>query len=198
MLYEMVTGRKAFQGKNYTSLVGAILAAEPAPMAVQPFTPRWLERLVQRCLAKDPEDRWQSMRDIVIELSLPPREAPGEAPARWPWMAAIAVLAIVAAAAWLRPGGGRVVFQRNDNIYSRRLNLRTRQFGGRSGIGSAGRGFDAGRPLPHRRVLRIAQWDHCMAPGQGCRVSGYRVRSERQTNQHLRPAFAIRLPQAVA
>src|SRR5215831_6616559 len=72
VLYEMVTGQKAFQGKTYASLVGAILASEPAPMAVTPIAPAWLERLVRRCLAKDPEDRWQSMRDIVIELRSPP------------------------------------------------------------------------------------------------------------------------------
>ena len=47
VLYEMVTGRKAFQGKSYSSLVAAILGGEPAPMAVKPFTPAWLERLVQ-------------------------------------------------------------------------------------------------------------------------------------------------------
>jgi cyclic beta-1,2-glucan synthetase len=59
VLYEMVTGRKAFHGSNYQSLVGAILATDPAPMAVKPFTPSWLERLVRRCLAKNPDDRWQ-------------------------------------------------------------------------------------------------------------------------------------------
>ena len=76
VLYEMVTGQKAFQGKSYSSLVGAILSADPAPMVVKPFTPSWLERLVRRCLAKDPEDRWQSMRDVVIELRTPPQELP--------------------------------------------------------------------------------------------------------------------------
>jgi serine/threonine-protein kinase len=74
VLYEMVTGQKAFQGKSYSTLVGAILATDPAPMSVKPFTPSWLERLVKRCLQKDPEDRWQSMRDVVIELQTPPQE----------------------------------------------------------------------------------------------------------------------------
>jgi len=74
VLYEMVTGRKAFQGKSYASLAGAILSADPAPMTLKPFTPAWLERLVRRCLAKGPEDRWQSMRDVVIELQWPPAE----------------------------------------------------------------------------------------------------------------------------
>jgi Tol biopolymer transport system component len=94
VLYEMVTGQKAFQGKDCSSLVGAILASQPAPMSVKPFTPAWLERLVRRCLAKDPEYRWQSMRDVVIELQMPPQESATVGPskaARWPW--AVAALA---------------------------------------------------------------------------------------------------------
>ncbi len=90
VLYEMVSGQKAFQGKSYASLLGAILSADPTPMAVTPFTPAWLERLVQRCLAKDPDDRWQTMRDVVIELKSPPAEsAPVAAKSnRWPWAVA--------------------------------------------------------------------------------------------------------------
>jgi serine/threonine protein kinase len=68
VIYEMVAGEKAFKGKNYTSLIGAILSSEPAPMSVKPFTPPSLEKLVRRCLAKDPEDRYQSMRDVVLDL----------------------------------------------------------------------------------------------------------------------------------
>ncbi len=48
VLYEMVTGQKAFKGANYQSLVGAILAMDPPPMAVQPLTPAWLERIPLR------------------------------------------------------------------------------------------------------------------------------------------------------
>ncbi|HTB11536.1 MAG TPA: protein kinase [Bryobacteraceae bacterium] len=110
VLYEMVTGQKAFQGKSYSTLVGAILATDPAPMSVKAFTPSWLERLVRRCLAKDPEDRWQSMRDVVIELKTPPPELENAAPSqprfgRALWLVAgIATLAllvaIVAGAGW--------------------------------------------------------------------------------------------------
>ena len=102
VLYEMVTGHKAFPGKSYSSLVGAILSAEPAPMAMKPFTPAWLERLVRRCLAKDPEDRWQSMRDVVLELRSPVVDSGGPARAsRWPWIAfaAVATLAFLVLAA---------------------------------------------------------------------------------------------------
>ncbi len=106
VLYEMVTGRKAFEGKSHASLMGAILSADPAPMAVQPFTPAWLERLVRRSLAKDPEDRWQSMRDLVIDLKSPPvAEAVSVArPNRlWPAVAALLFVAAVAfAGLWLR------------------------------------------------------------------------------------------------
>ena len=104
VLYEMVTGQRAFQGKNYPSLVGAILGADPAPMSVKAFTPGWLERLVRRCLEKDPEDRWQSMRDIVIELRNPPIAEVAVGPAKagwWPWVAGVSTLAlIVAGAGW--------------------------------------------------------------------------------------------------
>ncbi|MBY0505307.1 MAG: protein kinase [Bryobacteraceae bacterium] len=102
VLYEMVTGRKAFAGSNYQSLVGAILATDPAPLAVQPFTPAWLERLVRRCLAKEAEDRWQSMRDIVLELRSPPVEAVAAKASRWPWVAAAAGIAL-GVAGWLLP-----------------------------------------------------------------------------------------------
>ena len=104
VLYEMVRGQRAFQGKNYTSLVGAILSADPAPMSVKTIAPGWLERLVRRCLAKDPEDRWQSMRDVVIELRTPPVVEVAAGPAKagwWLWVAGALTLAlIVAGAGW--------------------------------------------------------------------------------------------------
>ncbi|MBM3756682.1 MAG: serine/threonine-protein kinase [Acidobacteria bacterium] len=104
VLYEMVTGRKAFTGSNYQSLVGAILATEPPPMAVKPFTPAWLERMVRRCLAKEPDDRWQSMRDIVLELRTPPAESVAAEPvkaARWPWIATAASLCLAVGIAFI-------------------------------------------------------------------------------------------------
>src|SRR5215469_16480649 len=65
VLYEMATGKRAFAGKSQYSVASAILERDPEPMAaVQPMTPPALERLVKRCLAKDPEDRWQSARDV--------------------------------------------------------------------------------------------------------------------------------------
>ena len=66
VLFEMLTGRKAFEGKTRASLIGAIMHAEPPPVSqVQPVAPLVLNRIVARCLAKDPEDRWQSARDVM-------------------------------------------------------------------------------------------------------------------------------------
>ena len=61
VLYEMATGRKAFEGDSKASLTAAILTSDPPPISkIQPLTPPALERVVKRCLAKDPEDRWQT------------------------------------------------------------------------------------------------------------------------------------------
>ncbi len=69
VLYEMATGKRAFEGKNKTSLIAAIVSGEPAPMTqIQPLTPPALEHVVKKCLAKDPDDRWQSASDIAEEL----------------------------------------------------------------------------------------------------------------------------------
>jgi len=69
LLYEMLTGQRAFDGKSQLSVASAILEKEPAPIsAVKPMTPPALERLIRRCLAKDPEERWQTARDLMLEL----------------------------------------------------------------------------------------------------------------------------------
>ncbi|SPF32218.1 Serine/threonine protein kinase (fragment) [Candidatus Sulfopaludibacter sp. SbA4] len=69
LVYEMVTGKKAFVGKSRILLMSAIATSEPEPMsAVIPATPPALEHVVKTCLAKDPEDRWQTARDLQAEL----------------------------------------------------------------------------------------------------------------------------------
>jgi Tol biopolymer transport system component len=68
-LYEMATGNKAFSGSTQASLIGAILHTEPAPISQrQPMSPPALDRVVKTCLAKDPEERWQSAADAGREL----------------------------------------------------------------------------------------------------------------------------------
>jgi Tol biopolymer transport system component len=69
VLYEMATGKKAFTGKSRVSLIGSILRDEPPPISsVQPMTPPALDRVVKTCLAKDPDERWQSAHDVMSEL----------------------------------------------------------------------------------------------------------------------------------
>jgi Tol biopolymer transport system component len=69
VLYEMTTGKKAFTGKSHASLIAAILSSEPQPISsIQPMAPPALERVVKSCLAKDPEDRWHTTHDVMIEL----------------------------------------------------------------------------------------------------------------------------------
>ncbi len=69
VLYEMATGKKAFEGKTTASVIAAVLASEPTPIStLQPMTPPALERLVKKCLAKDPDARWQSAADLRDEL----------------------------------------------------------------------------------------------------------------------------------
>ena len=108
VLYEMLTGRRAFEGKSALSVASAIIEKEPEPiMAVQPMTPAALERAIRRSLAKDPEERWQTARDLALELKAIANEGPhtAKAPAaattrsreRWAWGAASA-LGLVAAA----------------------------------------------------------------------------------------------------
>ena len=69
VLYEMVTGRRAFPGKSQFSVASAILDKDPDPIIpLQPLTPPALDRAICRCLAKDPENRWQMVRDLLLEL----------------------------------------------------------------------------------------------------------------------------------
>ena len=69
LLFEMLAGRPAFEGKTRASLLGAILKDEPPRVStVQPLAPAALDRIIGTCLAKDPDDRYQSARDLLREL----------------------------------------------------------------------------------------------------------------------------------
>jgi eukaryotic-like serine/threonine-protein kinase len=69
MLYEMATGRKAFEAKSQASLIAAILKEDPKPLReLQPLTPLALEHVVKACLAKDPDERPQSAHDLKLQL----------------------------------------------------------------------------------------------------------------------------------
>src|ERR1700758_3899827 len=69
VVYEMATGQKAFEGKSQASLIAKILEREPPPMStLQPMTPQQLDRVVRKCLAKQPEKRWQTASDMCDQL----------------------------------------------------------------------------------------------------------------------------------
>jgi Tol biopolymer transport system component len=110
VLYEMITGRKAFTSKSRASLIGAILRDDPPAIStIQPMTPPALDHIVKSCLAKDPDERWQSAHDLMQELKWVAEsgsEAATRAPAaargrnrdRLAWIAAgVLLLALIAA-----------------------------------------------------------------------------------------------------
>jgi Tol biopolymer transport system component len=69
VLYETLTGTKAFEGKTQLSVASAILEKEPAPIStIKPLTPANLDHAIRKCLAKDCDERWQTARDLASEL----------------------------------------------------------------------------------------------------------------------------------
>ena len=69
VVYEMVTGQRAFTGDSQASLIGAILKDQPAPVStLRPVVPLALDRVTNKCLSKDPDARWQTARDLMDEL----------------------------------------------------------------------------------------------------------------------------------
>jgi serine/threonine protein kinase len=106
VLYEMATGRKAFSGTSRASVIAAILTSDPPPVSdAQQLSPPALDRLVRTCMAKDPAARWQSARDVALQLeaiaegaaATQAAAAPGrKGGLRWlPW--AIAAVGVAAA-----------------------------------------------------------------------------------------------------
>jgi eukaryotic-like serine/threonine-protein kinase len=107
MLFEMVTGKRTFEGKTQASIVGQILAVDPPSVStLRPQTPPGLDRVIRLCLDKDPNERIQTAHDLKLQLQAI-AEAPSSAtpaptatPARQPWMPWVAsgVLAVAAIA----------------------------------------------------------------------------------------------------
>ena len=69
VLYEMATGKRAFEGKTAASVIAAVLERDPAPISVtHPMSPLALDRVVKTCLAKDPDERFQTVHDLKLQL----------------------------------------------------------------------------------------------------------------------------------
>ena len=121
VLYEMVTGVKPFEGKSQISVAGAILEKDPDPISkLQPLTPPSFEHVVNTCLAKDPEDRFQTAHDVRLELKWiadhPVQSAPSETtatprPQYLPWAIAAAAILLSIIGGWILLG--RTVAQPN-------------------------------------------------------------------------------------
>ncbi len=97
VLYEMLTGQKAFPGNSPTAVTNAILAIEPTPLSKARLDiPAAVERTVMKCLSKEPEGRWQSARDLKDELEWIAKQSSAEVQRRpFSWVAAGALLASV-------------------------------------------------------------------------------------------------------
>jgi len=129
VIYEMATGKPAFSGRSRASLIAAILTVEPPSIAeLQPLTPVTLDRVVRKCLAKDPDDRWQSASDLASALNWmlergSQTSAPGAIVVRQAprvlaiWICAGLALALLAAYVGWQIGHGK------NNLGSQRLSI---------------------------------------------------------------------------
>jgi serine/threonine-protein kinase len=80
LVYEMLTGRKAFEGATHASVIAAIMHAEPPRVStILPITPFGLDRVIAKCLAKDPDERWQTASDLADELKWIAQPGAGDA-----------------------------------------------------------------------------------------------------------------------
>jgi Tol biopolymer transport system component len=129
VLYEMATGRRAFEGKSHVSLMAAILEHDPPPVStLQSLSPPRFDDVVRICLAKNPDERWQSAADLVHELKLAGRH--GSTPTTTPkgartrervlWGAALAVAVIAGVGAYwtasIREQPAKVSFEVAANV----------------------------------------------------------------------------------
>jgi eukaryotic-like serine/threonine-protein kinase len=119
VLYEMVTGQKAFQGDSKLSTLAAIVKQDPKAISqLVPDTPPDLEKIINRCLRRDPERRFHHMEDLKVELQELKEESDsgklaGTSPAvrpvqrSWVWAAAALVVVAIAVSTWIFRGTAR-------------------------------------------------------------------------------------------
>ena len=129
VVYEMATGKKAFEGKSQASLIAAIMGQNPRPMAeLQPMTPALFDRVVRRCLAKEPDERWQTASDLMAELKWiaepaavsPIGQTMAGQPGRWRRTITFGLVALASAvigvAVWSLLGSGDAVQPRASRV----------------------------------------------------------------------------------
>ena len=137
VLYEMATGKRAFEGRTTASVIAAVLERDPAPIsAAQPASPPALDRVVKTCIAKDPEERFQSVHDLKLQLkwmgdgvASGSYAAPylpgvrGVRASRWlPWLiAALAMIAVVVLGIMLSGSAGNKPLIRTQIAPSEKL-----------------------------------------------------------------------------
>ena len=99
VLYEMLSGKRAFSGANAASLIAAIMEREPAPLDIAPP----LDRVIKKCLTKDPDERFQTARDLKYSLGVAMEQpvAPVTQTKQHWWMAVVTLLAGLLAGAGL-------------------------------------------------------------------------------------------------
>ena len=112
VLYEMATGRRPFAGDTPAGIASSILRVDPPPpSSIRPEVPAQFDRLVQNCLAKEPDRRWQSAHDVALQLAAigdvavesKTRLTTRRRPLTWlAWAGSVAATALVAAAVTMR------------------------------------------------------------------------------------------------
>jgi Tol biopolymer transport system component/predicted Ser/Thr protein kinase len=135
VLYEMLTGKRAFQGQSAASVIAAILEREPAPLSASPP----LDRIVRRCLAKDPDQRFQNALDLKTALLWALERPVAAIVSRRAWISAAAITLLLGAV-----GGGWTVSHfreppADDQVI--RFQISPPEGGGISGGGNLGGGF---------------------------------------------------------
>ena len=130
ILYEMTTGKRAFEAKGRASLIAAIVEREPPPISsLRPDTPPSLEHIVSLCLRKDPSERWQTAHDVKLGIEwideagsaagvAAPVVVKRKTRERLAWAAVAVLLVSTVAAGWLAMDRGRILGDRRKIVAS--------------------------------------------------------------------------------